>query len=92
MPAGDYDWAVGEIAAGVGESFYEDNLGLNLLHMALYESGDLSADLQHAAYESFFGHDDANGHHIEGYMESEYEWDAEDQFDWDTYREWYDAQ
>lgn len=92
MPNGDYDWAVNEIAGEVGDRFYEDNLGLNLLHMALYESDSLSPDLQAAAYNSFFGYDDEDGRHHSGYMEEEYEFDVEDWFDWDTYREWYDSQ
>lgn len=81
MAIGDYDWAVGEIAAEVGFGFYEDDIGLNTLHMALYESETLSPDLQHAAYEAF-----------QAYMEEQYEWDWEDNFDWDDYREWYDSQ
>lgn len=93
MAIGDYDWAVGEIAAEVGDQFYSDSIGLNTLHMALYERDSLSPDLQHAAYNAFFGYDDpATGEHFTGYMEEQYEWDAEDNFDWDDYREWYDSQ
>lgn len=93
MPTGDYDWAVHEIAADVGDRFYSDNLGLNILHMALYEGSNtdyrLSPDIQRMAYNSFFGYDEG-GRHFPGYMEQEYEYDAEDNFDWDTYRDWYE--
>lgn len=88
MAKGDYDWAVQEIAKEVGDRFYSDGIGLNTLHMALYEGGahgegpyghKLSPDLQAAAYHSF-----------QEYMIEEYEWDWEDNFDWDSYRDWYE--
>jgi hypothetical protein len=79
MPKGDLSWAVNEIAEEVGPGFYQDNFGILQLNMALYE--DLRPDQTAMAYASF-----------QQYMEEQYEWDWEDNFDWDAYREWYDSQ
>jgi len=83
LAKGDYNWAVQEIAKEVGDKFYSDGIGLNTLHMALYEGSNtdikLSPDIQAMAYHSF-----------ESYMMEVYEWDWEDNFDWDSYRDWYE--
>jgi hypothetical protein len=98
LPKGDFDWAVGELQSDLGKAWANDKFGHTLLHMALYEGRNsgfaLSPDLQHAAYESFAGLNDSSGNHIPGtgYMDTEYGYDFEENFDWDAYREWYDKQ
>ena len=87
MSRGDYEWALNELENDLGEKWANDDYGHALLHMALYEPGEHSPDFYQSAYEILAG----NGDDIAGYFAEEYDYDFEDQFDWDAYREWYDS-
>jgi len=77
---GDFEWAIGELSDDLGSRWESDEFGHILLHMSLYENdfNELTPDLRHGAYEGFLD-----------YMSRVYEYDFEDNFDWDAYREWY---
>lgn len=84
MAIGDYDWAIEELAGELGPQWQHDEWGHRALHMALYEGEPMG--YQHSDY---FGHTAYHG--FIDYMMNEYDWDFEEYFDWDAYREWYDS-
>lgn len=90
MPKGDFDWASRELADDLGKSWREDTFGHHLLYMALYDSGE-SPDLRHSAYIAYAG-DLKHGGDTPGYMVEMYDYDFDENFDWEAYREWYDSQ
>lgn len=77
---GDYEWANNALGEELGEVWEADTWGHNLLNLGYYDM-DLSYDLRVAAQEAF-----------DNYLDQYYDVDFEDIFDFDAYREWYDAQ
>lgn len=77
---GDYEWANNALGDELGEVWYADTWGQNLLNLGYYDN-DLSYDLRVSAREA-----------LDSYLDQYYDVDFEDIFDFDAWREWYDAQ
>ncbi len=77
---GDFDWANDALGESLGDVWNADTWGQQLLHLAYYDM-DLSYDLRVSARDAF-----------DDYLDAYYDADLDDIFDWDDWREWYDAQ
>lgn len=80
MAVGDREWADGLLSDELGTRWDNDVYGHAIFDVAYY-SENIGYDLRLAAQEAF-----------DTYMDEWYGLDFDDWFDWDDYREWYDAQ
>lgn len=77
---GDYEWANEALSESLGEIWESDNWAHVLLYNGYYDM-ELSYDLRMNARDI-----------LDSYMDQYYDIDFGDEFDFDAWREWYDAQ
>lgn len=77
---GDYEWANNALGEELGTVWDADGWGQRLLNLGYYDE-DLSYDLRLSARDA-----------LDAYLDRYYDVDFDDIFDFDAWREWYDAQ